>query len=294
MKKIKRKNHWVPRFYLKYFSIIGTDNTNNPKINVFSKKMNQSFVRAINDIPVNNFLYCPIDDKGFRNDDAENLLSEVESFIAKIWIDFATKYVDFKSKGIRKAILIFIISMYLRNITQLHRLRSIKDFFINIFRQIPKDQNGNPMVDRISTNYYCIDIDRTHYQEYINPPYDIEHEMFVDSIFSNTFEYVELFIDKKWSILESEKSRFITTDNPVTFYNKTTNNFGLATAGTIILFPLSPKFLLMIHDYDNILDNRYYTVESHIKYNKLLWNNANDFIFSNGNIDEVVSEINEK
>ena len=73
---------------------------------------------------------------------------------------------------------------------------------------------------------------------------------------SARFDYMRMMVGQflpwfgrmEWEIIEAEKgSAFIATDSPLSFYNAAClppAEAGIAFAGTIVLFPLSPRYLL--------------------------------------------------
>lgn len=291
-KKIKKHNHWVPRFYLKHFSIRGTENTKNPQVWCFSNKDGEPFKTSTRQIANKNYLYAPKNKNGTRSQDAEDLLSNIESFISRIWLDLATKKVNFSDVHIKRVLSIFIASLYLRNIKKLDDHIEYKKQFIEAIESFPVDDNGNPMIEEIQFKNESIVFDPSSFHVFKNDTSDFTQDIFVDSIFEHTFPLVELLINKKWTIISSKNSSFITTDAPVVFYNSNQQDSKISTFGTKIIFPLSPRFILMLHDENHLIDGQYYSAEDPEVFNSILWMNSYEFMFSPRLIDNVLFEMN--
>ena len=56
---MKKHHHWIPRFYLKYFAILGTESAKNPQIWCFSNKAGEPFQTGTRQIFNKNYLYSP-------------------------------------------------------------------------------------------------------------------------------------------------------------------------------------------------------------------------------------------
>lgn len=67
MKGKAKKQHWVPRFYLQYFAIPETRDTDNPQSWILSKNEGDPHIVNSKDIAAQRYLYSPQDREGKRN-----------------------------------------------------------------------------------------------------------------------------------------------------------------------------------------------------------------------------------
>ena len=292
MGKIKRRNHWIPRFYLSYFSIPEKRETDSPSIWALSNKEGNPIQVSISNIAHNRYLYSPENSKHLRSQEFEDFLGEFESKMAIIWQTFAKADINFREKNICSLLSYFIVTMYLRNIQQLDEIRRIKVKIVESIDTLPKDDLGNPLLISMIINGTEIMIDPSTFSDYKNPNYDKDHEMFVETIKEDTYEFANDLLKKKWTILKSESNSFITTDNPVTICKDGNIANGLLRKDNKVIFPISPKYLLIIHEDQKMLDGRYYTTNHPEWFNYLLWRNAYRFMLSPRNTDLVLQEMN--
>lgn len=236
------RNHTVPQVYLRFFES-NTPNT----IFIYDKKNNNTFSTGLSGVAAENKLYV-IDNKDYN--------------IHYSWENYYKKQVDDTIKSVFNEILSNVECV--ANIKPLynHKLRS--DIINIILHQ----------TNRIRPRIY------SHYKEY---PKEMD-ELFNDSELINKYGYdniekiksslkeesiykdltlsslnnvsrnpkaINALLNKTWTIFcNYTNTDFITSDNPVVIYdykNKYTGiENGLDTQTTLISYPISPKYMIVI------------------------------------------------
>ncbi len=290
-----KKQHWVPRFYLKHFAIPETRNSKTPQVYIFSKGDSDPKIVSIRDIAARRFLYSPENEVGIRSWATEDKLADLEQLVSRIWPALANDFLDlYENKAIRKAVSFFLATLLLRHPSQIDATKQAHAHVVNMFEQLPKDKNGNPLVTTMLVDEKEIEFDPSNFQEYkLTSPKRIHHE-FVESIHQHTGSIAELFLEKRWSIIVSDDPVFITTDKPVVMENINGLPFGISTKDTFIVFPLSPTRLLVLDDKHEEPKGQYYplTEEGPGSYNLMLWRGAQNFMISSRDTDVVCAELN--
>jgi hypothetical protein len=97
-------------------------------------------------------------------------------------------------------------------------------------------------------------------------------------------DLAEVLVKRRWGIIFSDKADFVTSDSPVVLRRgkATKTNFGFATPGTEILFPISPARLLTISD-EWPYEFAHYKLTKPDIYNRMIALHANRFVFSHRN-----------
>lgn len=238
-----KKQHWVPFSYLKYFSIPDTRYHENPNAWIFSK-----IEGAPRSIPLRTFarkkyLYSPRNKDGKRSWYTEDKLHDLETLVAKILPALNNGLVEFEeNKTIKKSLALYISTLYLRHPSNIEKTKAIHSQFVEFFDGIPKDLDGNPFVGEIKHKGKIIPFDNSNYASYRSADEKEIQQQFVDFINSNANSIAELLLEKRWSIIFSEKSLFITTDNPVVIEN--TKKKG--SSGLSVLFHETAAFRRLI------------------------------------------------
>lgn len=292
MNKPKRQ-HWVPRFYLKEFATPESKNKKNPQVWIFSRTVGEPAKVNIKDIAVKKYLYSPENEKGERCWNTEDKLADLESMISKIWPKVANDFVDLSDGSIRKGISLFLATMILRHPKNLSEYREIQDKMIALFDDGPKDEFGHPALESFEINGVVRQVDTSDWEKYSNPTEYDYSKFFVDQITSDAHTIAKLLMKKRWSIVFSEKPCFITTDSPVTMFNQQKNTFGIDTKGTFINFPISPTRVLLMDDRFEEPHSQYYPLKSvgAGPANMTAWQDAHNFMITGRHPDEVCEEM---
>lgn len=291
-----KKQHWVPRFYLKEFSTRESQNKKESQVWIFSKNEGDPKIVNIKDIASKRYLYSPQDTDGNRSWEMEEKLASLEGLISQIWPSFANEYIDLNNQSYRKIISLFIATLYLRHPKRLREQDNFQNWLIKFYeKNLPKGENGNPVACQFITSKGKFELDPSDWKNYSNPTQYDKEKFFVDTIQLSAKEIAEVFMEKRWSVLYSESKQFITTDNPVIISNRLIGeikNYGLNTKGTTITIPISPTRVLVLDDLFDELHSQYYPLqEDGTDINILSWINAHQFMISHRNPDEVCFEM---
>ena len=285
--------HWVPRFYLKEFSTPETKNTKEPKVRIFSKIDGDPKIVNVKNIAAKRYLYSPKDDKGSRSWVTEDKLAKLESIVSSIWPSFANNFVDLGSDSIRKCVSLFLATLILRHPSNLHEYRIIQNKMIEYFDGLPKDDEGRPKVNHIETPDGTFEFDVSNWNEYSKPT-DYDREIFfVEQINREAINVAKILMEKRWSVLFSDESGFITTDRPVSIFNQDKDKFGVSSKGTFIKLPISPTRVLILDDRFQEPGSRYYPLseQGHGPANLTSWIHAHRFMITGRDTDEVCEEM---
>lgn len=261
-----KRQHWVPRFYLRYFATPETRDSDEPQVWIFSKNEfdadGEPKLTNISKVAAGTYLYSPKDAHGERDWGMEEKLADLEDLFADLWPDIAGDFVELGSESIRKALALFVATTYLRNPKSERAVANTHARFVELYEQAPKDADGNPLVE-VEYRGKVRRLDGSGYAEYRNPRRDNIRRMFVDSIRTNTGHVVKTLLAKRWSILFSEEPVFVTTDAPVDFFHQTRKTCGFGTPGVHISVPLSPTRILFLDDMHHEPANQYYALGEH-------------------------------
>jgi Protein of unknown function (DUF4238) len=251
----KKKQHYVPRFYLKSFS----DNSGKT-INLFNLERKQSIRGA----SLKNQCY----EKYFYGEEPEieNSLGKIEGIAAKIIRDIISENdIPKRFSSQHNAILSFILLQYARTkYSEESEIEMTNKLVNSIIEKDPRFMNNKDNDIKISMKNAIINKLKSMAQS-IPIAWDLHFMLLVNKTRTN----------------------FITSDNPVVFYNQACeravgiSNTGLASKGLQIFFPLSPKHLLIFFDsqvYQPIKNNNsdsYITsIQDVVQLNDLQWLNS--------------------
>lgn len=290
-----KNQHWVPRFYLRHFATPETYSTDEPQVWIFSKdeKDGDEAVTNIKNICAKRFLYSPKDDVGQRNWELETKLEGLESLLSKRWGQLAEDFVDFSNSSIRKALSLFVATMYLRHPDVLKEVRSVHKQLVDFYEQTPKHLDGTPNIGSIEIKGELFGVDVSDWHEYKEWGVGDLQKFFVDQVQHQATSLAETLMKKRWSVVFTESNQFITTDKPVFKYHQEKDVFGFGTKGTLISFPLSPRRLLVMDDLHEEPANQYYPLNPGAlgAFNYSIWRNGSRFMISGRPIPEVLNEI---
>ena len=255
----KKKQHYVPKFYLRNFS------KDEKSLNLYNI--------ANNKLIIGDSIRNQCSDKYFYGKDGkiENVFQNIESVSGELLKKMvAVNYLP-RYKTVEHTILqLFIVTLYSRTKFKYDELNEIID---KIGKSILK---MHPDVDLDLLDKVELKFDDPLQLPLLNSitNYHLAQDLSLALFINNT------------------NISFITSDHPVVYYNKWTEdikNFcgvGLASKGLLIFLPLSPKVLLLLYDSSiYIIGNKKDSV--HIldnggdieEINLLQWLNSNDNIY---------------
>ena len=273
--------HYVPRFYLKYFAIPETKTSMKPKVWAFSKEKDGKapFVTGVHGIAAQRYLYSPIKSDGSRCMETETKLAGLESILSQVWEQLANDFVDLDNIYIRKALALFLATLVLRNPQKIDEIKKIHQTIVNWVETMPTEELTPELL--------------VEFNRYKSASENNFQEFFVEHIHNDALLITRLFLAKRWSIIFSNEPVFITSDNPVVIVNDKHKPYGIKTEGTVIIFPISPTKLLWLDDLYDEPKDQYYPLKCQDarSYNMLIWMNAPRYMFSHRDCDVVLAEI---
>jgi hypothetical protein len=280
-----RNQHYVPQFYLREFA---TDETygkgKKSQVYICNKKIQSCEIdpRNISSIASQSYLYTPKNINGNRDYYMDKRLEKFENLYAPIWRNLIKeeKNID------RKKMSYFLASLILRHPNNLKKNEYTREaLYDDILKHNPP--NNKKVAFIINEKEYPFNIDE------FNNITEYEKSMFfIENIDSFILEFMEIIMKKNWRIVIEKDKKFITSDNPVCIVNASTDIFGLTTKGTIIIFPISPKMLLILDDdigKSDVIEQC--SLKHHSCYNLITWKNSDNHIIFHRNMDEVMEEI---
>ncbi|MBU0579652.1 MAG: DUF4238 domain-containing protein [Candidatus Margulisbacteria bacterium] len=222
----KKKQHYVPQLYLRYFS------HDKKRITVFSIKENKILSKSapIKGQCYENFMYS-------KNPKFEDSICLMESVVSKIFNNiFSSKEIPKMGKRGSLDLLAFILFQSARTLFSKEQTNEMINKLVKtLIKNKIKFNNPNEITEE--------DIDKVKVVH--NQP-----ALFNLSVISTISPILMDGIINCKLIINNKNDEFITSDNPVIIYNKyhLNNKTGFACPGLIILFPLSPKYYLIYYD----------------------------------------------
>ena len=101
-----RRQHWVPRFYLRFFATGESRAEENPRVWTYSQGSDPKLI-GVNNIVLENNIYSPLQNTGERDYEIEKRLATLEGLCAKVWSSFADADFEFNSTPKIKELLAF-------------------------------------------------------------------------------------------------------------------------------------------------------------------------------------------
>ena len=289
-----KNQHWVPRFYLKYFSIPETRDAENPKVWVFSRDADDPISVGIRNIASKRYLYSPVGLDGTRTWGTEAKLQKLEGLLSRIWPALANDFVDFEGNlALKRIVALFISTLNLRHPENVKETEWVHKSLVKFYEGFPKDQSGKPLIESIEYRDNIYEMDCSDYDSFRDADKEAIKTMFVDNIHWLSVSIAELLLEKRWSVVFSDSPVFITCDRPVAVIHPDKKVFGIRTKGTTILFPLSPTRVLLLDDMLDQPKGQYYPLNKTgaASWNFIVWRNASTFMISHRDIHEVLKEI---
>ncbi|HYH81819.1 MAG TPA: DUF4238 domain-containing protein [Longimicrobium sp.] len=288
-----KRQHWVPRMYLRAFALPETSGTEYPEVWCFGKEGGDPFRASIKHVSVQEHLYSPRSVQGTRSYEMEKRLSGLEGIVAPLWQAFAEDALDFENPSYRKIIALFIATLYLRNPNRLEYHKFTHQRIVEQLGRLPRDTGGNPNITEIIYQDRKVPVDPSDWGRFANLNDSEIQEMFVSAIHRNATSLAKTIISKRWSVLSADTASFITCDDPVVMVHPVRERFGFRSPGTSVHVPISPTRVLCLDDRFEQPANMYYLAKpaSIPSINYLTWRNARNFMISSRHTDDVLIEI---
>lgn len=256
-KNDKRRQHYVPRFYLRNFS------QNNKSVGLYLFKTNKMIKHgSINDNLWENYYY---------GEDAvvENKLAELEGR----WNNIISSIIETEKLPNDKKEL-----MWLRYFILISSARTLKcgnqmnDYYTTLMHKVLEVDNPELLEGVMNTDENRLSIKI----KYPTLPF-----------LNAAQQILPLVLDLKIDLLINRSPiDFITSDNPTLFYNqlfqekKLSRGFGWAEYGIQFLIPICPKIAICMYDSDvyNLKERILSSIDTINILNRLFLNNSEDLI----------------
>lgn len=278
-----KRCHWVPRAYLKTFA---ADSDTQRKIWRFGVNEGDPELKDIKKVAVRHHLYVPKDNSGQRDDRFEKKLADLETWFASdLWASLCDDMVDLTEISARRIVALLAATLWLRTPRQLELQHSIHA------QLVAACSSPLGLPDEVEIGGKVIQVDPTDWLEFRNAGEDDIKRMWIAEM-SGASHYAEMLMGMRWSVICADDPSFITTDAPVTFVHPSLKFRGLRNPETRVLFPISPKRLLMMDNRVGEPDGLYYPLTgSAAPFNLLLWREAIGHIFSSRHTGLVCAEL---
>lgn len=290
-----KHQHWVPRFYLRYFATPDTRNSEQPKVWIFSKHTSDGdeTLTNVRNVCGKRYLYSPIGDDGNRNWDLDEKLDGLESTMDKIWPALVEGFVPLDDLQLRKGLALFVAVMHLRNPEVREEVEHIHRQLVSFYEDMPLLPDGTPTVDSIEIDGQTHKVDLKGWHDYRSWGRNEHDRFFAHIVESEAIRIAQILLPKRWSVVCATEDIFITSDRPVAIQHQSRPKVGFGTLDTIITFPLGPKRLLVIDDMHSEPTNQYYPLQesSAGAFNLGIWRNGCRFMVTGRPVAEVLAEI---
>jgi hypothetical protein len=229
MTQIVKIQHYVPRLYLRNFSVV---NKGKCSLFCFDKVKEKVFSVRIENIASEKYFYDT--DKG-KNQIVERMLGRLESIFNAAYSKLLrTEDIGSLSLRERAAIAYFVAIQDLRT-------REFREFFKDMAKQLKEKLSGYKMTEGFKKQLETMQGEKA------------AKAMQLKFMVSNADWYAKIVAAMKWMLLVNEtKLPFWTSDQPINRHNDIDQspygNLGLLSKGIQIYFPLSTKISLLFCD----------------------------------------------
>jgi hypothetical protein len=288
---VPKRQHWVPRFYLRYFKVPDPDQRRE-QVWILHRKEGTPVLTAIENIAVSKHLYSPKRRDGTRDSRLEKKLADLESSLSRLWPRLAGGFVNLASDGIRKVIALFLSVQFLRHPNRRDLVADSRRRIIEFIRRQPVDADGAPDIDTFQIGARVVKLDRIGWQSYADAGPEYDEQAWLTIVEKDAVGYAKMLLEKRWSMIVIDDPLFVTSDHPLFVASPELNRHQIGGRDAVLLFPVSPTRVLCL---DNVAapGNRYYHLESDQAdlYNRMTWVNTEAFMISPRNIFDVLAGI---
>ena len=286
-----KRQHWVPRFYLRQF-LAPQSNPKLKQVWIFHRKFGDPQLTGINNIALEKHLYSPKRPDGTRDPRLEKKLAGLEGTLSKLWPKLANDFVDLGSDAIRKGIALFLSVQFLRHPERRDSAIAFRQRLIEFIEKQPFDSDGLPEIEQIQVRGRTYNIDKSDWLDYKNASVENDINLWRRMIEQDAMNNARMLMKKRWSIVFVDQPLFVTSDYPVYVPEPELERFQIGANNAIILFPISPTRVLCFDDLDEP-ENQYYKIDNSNAdiYNLFTWVNTDDFMISPRPIFDVLSGI---
>ncbi|MGK7392615.1 MAG: DUF4238 domain-containing protein [Candidatus Cyclobacteriaceae bacterium M2_1C_046] len=222
----KKRHHYIPRFYLKRFSVNGEGKF----IGLFNHRSNLFFSKApLRHQAYENFLYG-------QEDEIENALANIEETIARFFYYWTEERQLFPPPP------------------ETNGFKILKQFILYQAFRVPK--SGMSMMDSLneSMKVFLGEFDPQLADKIKGHRLSHENPVLLSFLHSTEYEHLLNFLDYKFLVNLSPLS-FITSDAPIIFYNQLMEkadtymgSTALVAKGLQLFYPIHPRLMICLFD----------------------------------------------
>lgn len=277
-----KRQHWLPKFYLRSFAIEGTANRANPQVWILPRDRGEPHSTGISNVAVERYIYSPPRADGQRDGYVERRLADLESTLSSFWESLATDFIAFHTIAKRRAIALFMATLVLRN-PAMRKLTA--DSHSKLARALEESAGHS-----VQVSGEAIQPDREAIRRLEDP--SEQNRAFVNSILRDARWLAEILLQKRWAMATSDRPVWATSDCPVYVASQEHARHQLGGKDATIMFPVSPIRILVLDDRQ-APDGRYHKVpaERQADFNLITWANAQRFLISFDEPESVLRSI---
>lgn len=279
-KKPSGRHHFVPQFYLRKWA------NGDEKIWQYGFDARPPVHSGIKNIAFQRGLYThPAKDK-VRPLKTEDDLADMESLYARVWPDIVNRAQNVET---RRNIARFIALMFVRHPQHRETVRRLNEGFGKAVQDLAPDAEVEIVAEGRTSKIRVREILEGTKAEMTNIA-----SGFLNVMRSTTEDIAAVLVARRWGVVVSEKSAFVTSDCPVVLNRGSCQRraFGFRTPGTQILFPCSPTRLLVISD-DWPHPFAHYKLTDADVFNRVITLGAVRFVYHSKGDSELAQKIKE-
>ncbi|EKF9764004.1 DUF4238 domain-containing protein [Vibrio cholerae] len=266
----KKKQHYIPRFYLKNFAVMPDFENREPYVFVHSGRAvkhkspsNTGYINYFYRIELGNI------DRNY----VEDLYSKIESDTKPVIQRVLSLGLDMLSENERYILARFISFLF----TRTPKIRDLSH--IALSNSLKAYVSNKVSLERMSKKF---DIPYSPATGNLNSTLELPKETIMGVTLAAAIRYLPMFADRNWFLLYTEDLPFVTSDHPVVLYNPDIDHKkvlpGLAFSKTDFYFPLN-SHICLYGSYSTIHNSKC-SNEQVCFINSLLNDQKTDLIFA--------------
>jgi hypothetical protein len=236
---MKRNNHLIPKFYLRYFSDVN-------EIVSIATLENRRFFSSITKASVERDFYLVHDSEAIEEGLFEDLLNDIETNAAKVMNDLNTGSLRKFAPEQRRVLSEFIASQLLRSRSTRNQFSELVDTFNDLgFNEAFDPETGQVFMTResMAESHLLftpkVPEDRGARENFIK-------EQHLSSFKRNLDLTSNLISRRKWILVQNFTGKLVTSDHPVVIYDSATQFPSGIMNAEYLYFPLNRRLGLLM------------------------------------------------
>lgn len=282
---VKKKQHYVPKFYLNYFVDTESPENYQPYLWIFEKGKKAPFKRSPTNVAFENYFYSFDPDDHYPNE-IEDRLAEIEADVKFVFNDLINSDLSFKDFEKKYLWCKFLSFMNNRTVKSREHFRILASNIVKskLFKEINSNGGINKFLKKHGKSFSPEEfVDFVNSTKIIPPK-----EIFLELMIQSSKQMIPLIALRNWLFLvpKSGNRYFITSDFPMFLFDPKVDYRvfvpGILDKETDIIFPITPKLCFYA---SNKVDNGLIEIEDDqvTGLNRTILGNCNKYIFSNTN-----------